>query len=138
MALKFENDIVIVNDGRHYHTAINAGSHVIIADEPADHDGKDEGPTPHQYFLGALGSCTAITLRMYIDRKQWKVDEIKIALNMEKVSDGNSEKTIIYRKLFFKGELDNAQIERLNIIADKCPVHKTITGDVTIINKEEQ
>lgn len=130
--MKFETNIVITNTGEHYKTEIIAGSHVLVSDEPVDHDGKDLGPTAHQYLLSALGSCTAITIRMYADRKKWPLEKVVVTLNMEKYVEEGEEKTRIFQKLELEGNLSDEQRERLKIITTKCPVHKTLTQPVTI------
>ena len=83
-------------------------------------------------LLSSLGACTAITLRMYADRKQWDLQKVHVYLNMEKVMEGTEEITKIYTKLEFEGNLDEEQIKRLKIISEKCPVHKTLVGKVVV------
>lgn len=130
--MKFPANIIVKNTGTSYSTDILAGNHQVKSDEPVDHGGNDEGPTAHQMLLASLGACTAITIRMYANRKQWDLRSITIELNMEKVISEGTEKTVIFRKLKFEGTLDDEQNKRLLFIADKCPVHKTLTGPVEI------
>ena len=140
--MKSEIDIRVTNVGDHYATTAFAGDHQIISDEPLELGGMNKGPTSHQILLSALGTCTAVTLRMYADRKAWPVKKIHVNLHLEKVEvlSGNPEKpmkeeiTKITRKIEFEGELTEEQINRLLIISDKCPVHKTLTGKVIIEN----
>ena len=94
--------------------------------------GKDLGPTSHQFLLTALGNCTAITLRMYAQHKQWDVKKISVNLNMEKVTEEGVEKNIIHRKVFLEGNLSDEQRTRLLSIANKCPIHKLLTGTIEI------
>lgn len=115
----------------HYQTIATSGNHAVVADEPSDLGGTDTGMNPFGLLLASLGSCTVITLRMYIDRKMWVVDEINVDLELFAVPDGN----LIETRIHFKGELIDEQIERLLDIAKKCPVHKLITGNVTIETK---
>ncbi|MVN91178.1 OsmC family protein [Mucilaginibacter aquatilis] len=110
----------------HYQTVATSGNHAIVADEPADLGGTDTGMTPFGLLLSSLGTCTAITLRMYIDRKMWIVDEINIDLEIFAVPDGHC----IEIAISFKGDLTAEQTERLLDIADKCPVHKLLAGNV--------
>ena len=97
--MKFEKHIKVTNTGTHYETKIIAGNHLLTTDEPLDHGGQDKGPTAHQMLLSALGACTAITLRMYADRKQWDLQKIHVSLNMEKVMEGNEESLISCNKI---------------------------------------
>src|ERR1700712_1050457 len=83
----------------HYQTIITSANHTIFADEPESSMGTDTGMNPHSLLLSSLGSCTAITLRMYIDRKLWPVDEILVKLNLFKTETG----TLINRDITFKG-----------------------------------
>ncbi len=115
-----------------YRTYINMGKHQIIADEPNESGGKDEGPNPMQLLLASLGACTAITLRMYADRKEWPLDGVEVNLSMEQEKEEGSLSTTIQRKIELKGELSEDQKVRLMKIADKCPVHKTITSSIEI------
>jgi putative redox protein len=112
----------------HYQTVINSGNHAIIADEPADLGGTDLGMNPFGLLLASLGSCTVITLRMYIDRKMWVVEEISVDLEVFEIPDGN----LIETRVSFKGELNDEQNERLLTIAEKCPIHKLLKGNVFI------
>ncbi|WP_311947490.1 OsmC family protein [Mucilaginibacter terrae] len=115
----------------HYQTIATSGNHAVVADEPSDLGGTDTGMTPFGLLLASLGSCTAITLRMYIDRKMWIVDEINVDLEIFAMPDGN----LIETRIHFKGELIDEQVERLLDIAKKCPVHKLLTGNIMIETK---
>lgn len=111
-----------------YQTAISSGQYSIIVDEPEIAGGTDTGPQPIALLLGSLGSCTAITLRMYLDRKMWPVDEININVELFKGDAGVS----ITCGLSFKGELAEEQKNRLVQIANACPIHKILTGNIII------
>ncbi|HRH65999.1 MAG TPA: OsmC family protein [Bacteroidia bacterium] len=130
--MKFEKPIVVTNAGELYSTTVDTGRVRFVGDEPAEKGGKDAGPTAHQLFLASLGTCTAITLRMYAGRKEWDLQKVTISLNMEKVVTEGVEKTIIYKKIALEGNLDEGQRSRLLFIADKCPVHKTMSGPIEI------
>lgn len=130
--MKFSENIVVVNNGEEYSTKAIAGNHIITGDEPLDHGGTDLGPTAHQYLLSALGMCIAITLRMYANRKKWRLDKVEVRLNMEKNPEDNGESTIIYKQIELSGELDKEQTKRLMLISEKCPVHKTLCAPVYI------
>ena len=138
--MKYSTNIQVKKSGDHFETTALVGDHVVIFDEPSSHGGTDKAPTPHQMLLSALGACIAITLRMYADRKQWDLKKIVIYLNMEKVNElsrdagnpMNDEITKIYRKVEFGGDLSQEQLKRLEIISNKCPVHKTISGKILV------
>ncbi len=111
-----------------YQTLISSGHHTLIADEPESLNGSDTGMSPFGLLLAGLGSCTSITLRMYINRKMWIVDEINIDLAIYKVQGGN----LITRNIELKGDLTEEQRKRLEQIADACPVHKLLVGAVMV------
>lgn len=115
-------------DRSHYRTIVKIDDHIFISDEPVTIGGANEGPNPQGLLLASLGSCTAITLRMYIDRKMWIVDNITVSLQLFEV-DGV---TLIEKQLKFKGELSDEQKKRLVQIADACPIHKILTGKISI------
>lgn len=114
-----------------YQTIVSSGNHTIIVDEPESMQGADTGMPPLALLLASLGSCTSITLRMYINRKMWIVDEIYIDLALYKVAGG----TLITRNIEFKGSLTDEQKTRLEQIADACPVHKILVGATMIETK---
>ena len=118
-------------DKSHYKTKIYAGGHFIYSDEPESIGGTDEGMTPGGLLLASLGSCTAITIRMYADRKEIPLDTIKIELEI--CSEENmSAQTTISRKITFTGDLNSDQHNRLMEIADKCPIHKILSNPIKI------
>lgn len=112
----------------HYRTVVKIDNHTLISDEPITIGGMNGGPHPQGLLLASLGSCTAITLRMYIDRKMWVVDDITVNLQLFEVNGA----TLIEKQLRFKGELSDEQKKRLVQIADACPIHKVLTGKINI------
>lgn len=112
----------------HYRTELIASGKTVIADEPVDVGGTDLGPAPGEYLLISLAACTAITLRMYADRKQWAVDEI----NVEVASEKKENVTHFQREILLTGDLTSDQRERLLQIANACPVHKTLMNPIQI------
>lgn len=120
-------------------TLIKTGKHYITADEPADVGGNDYGPSPYQLLSASLAACTAMTLRMYADKKKWDIDQIQVSVNHEKRHVEDSQKQDnqakidhFDRKLDISGNIDDEQRRKLLEIADKCPVHRTLEGDIKI------
>ena len=115
-----------------YHTELHTRTHTLIADEPAEHEGGDTGPAPHELLFSGLMACKIMTLRAYIDRKGWKVDSIYGELHAEVNAAIKPVQTRVRCRFQFEGDIDDEQYERLLEIADKCPVHRTLTGDLSI------
>jgi putative redox protein len=121
--------MVIAKIGKdHYRTELIASGKILVADEPEDRGGTDTGPAPGEFLMMALASCTAITVRMYADRKQWEVDNIRVEVSSEK----QEGKTVFKRDLYLEGHLNDEQRQRLLQIANACPVHKTLTHPIEI------
>jgi putative redox protein len=118
-------------DQSRYKTKVFSDGHLVYADEPESLGGTNEGMAPGALLLASLGSCTAITVRMYADRKEIPLETIKIALAICKEEEMSKETTIT-RKIEFTGELTQEQRERLMVIADKCPIHKLLTNPIKI------
>ena len=123
-----------------YLQEISVGAHVIEADEPRDLGGNDAGPNPYELLLGALGACTSITVRMYAERKQWPLERLRIGLSYARVHTEDCAKCEtearmidqIEMEISFVGDLSDEQRGRLMEIANKCPVHRTLTSRVQI------
>ena len=119
---------------------IKAGAHRLLADEPVDAGGADSGPNPYDFLLAALGACTAMTLRLYAERKALRLDRVAVRLRHAKVHaadcetcEGKEAKVDrIERGIVLEGELDAQERARLLEIADKCPIHRTLTAGVEI------
>ncbi|TGL60266.1 OsmC family peroxiredoxin [Leptospira ognonensis] len=129
MANLFPNDVIITTEKSKYKTTISAGKHTFIADEPEDLGGGDLGPMPTQLLAASLGSCTSITLRMYADRKEIALESIEVHVNIDKLSADENKFT---RKLKLSGNLSEAERERLLQVANACPVHKILSGKISI------
>ncbi len=137
---KTEKGQVVTRTEESYRTEIASGRHAMIADEPEEIGGDDAGPTPYDYLLGALGSCTGMTLRMYADRKDWPLDEATVRLSHDKVhaedcehcdtAEGKVDR--ITREIELRGDLSAEQRERLLEIANKCPVHRTLHSEIDV------
>jgi len=111
-----------------YRVQLDNGRHLFGADEPVEQGGQDTAPAPDELLEASLASCTAITVRMYADRKQWNLDGVDVAVKLERV-DG---KTVFTRNITLNGNLDTEQKERLLQIAKLCPVSKTLAGTIEI------
>jgi putative redox protein len=114
-----------------YKTEITSGEKTIIADEPGELGGGDTAPSPPEYLMTALASCTAITLRMYADRKKLDVTQIKVQVTQEKLEF----KTLLVVDVSFQGKLDEAQEKRFLEIAKSCPIHKTLSNPIQLETK---
>jgi putative redox protein len=123
---------------------ITAGAHRLVADEPVASGGADSGPNPYDLLLAALGACTAMTLRLYAERKALPLDRVTVKLRHAKIHAADcaacetKEGMIdhIERGILLQGALDADMRARLLDIADKCPVHRTLTNEVDIATTE--
>ncbi len=111
-----------------YTCHINDGKHELIADEPVSLGGSDKGFTPNGLLASALAACTTITLKMYTDRKEWSIANLKVKTEEDSL-DGQLH---LHRKISFKSNLGEKEIDRILKIADKCPIHKTLSPTVKI------
>jgi putative redox protein len=103
---------------------------IVIADEPVEKGGKDSGFSPKELLAAALAACTSATVRMYADRKEWPLHEVKIDVDLER--DESANKTVINRRIQFVGSLDDEQRKRLLAVANACPVHKILSNPIEI------
>lgn len=103
---------------------------VVISDEPLEMGGKDLGFSPTELLASALAACTSATLRMYADKKEWDLQEVKLEVDLD--WDEKASKTVINRKMQLFGNLDEKQRDRLFKIANACPVHKMLSNSIEI------
>ena len=136
--------VVTESDARPYGQRITAGGHQLVADEPAAVGGADSGPTPYDLLLAGLGACTAITVRMYADRKGWRLRHITVRLRHRRIhatdcagcETRTGQLDQIEREMQFEGELTDEQRARLLDIAERCPVHRTLHSEVLVSTAE--
>ncbi len=137
------DDVEVLIGRQHYRTRINIHGHELTADEPHRLGGGDCGPNPYELLAASLGACTAITLRMYADRKQWPLEAVQIALRHSKVHAddcrdcGRQHQALdrIERDIRLHGELTESQRQRLLEIADRCPLHRSLQERILIATR---
>ena len=131
---------VIVRSLKNYQVEILSGQHSFISDEPAE-IGDDAGPDPYVLLLASLGACTVITLHMYARRKQWPLEKVEVSLSTYRmhardcedcISVDDARVDIIENQLSIFGPLSEEQRARLAEIAERCPVHRSLTGEIKI------
>jgi putative redox protein len=139
-AASSEDTVIVTETGSGAYTQeITAGHHRLVSDEPRP-IGDDTGPTPYDLVLAGLGACTSMTVRMYADRKGWPLERVRVTLRHSRIhakdcadcetSTGFVEH--IDRDIELSGDLDDSQRQRLLNIAERCPVHQTLTSEVRI------
>jgi len=124
-----------------FRTQITAGQHQLLADEPKEAGGTDEGPSPYELLLASLGACTAMTLKMYVERKKLPVTDVEVLLTFDRIHIDDCESCVkeerlndqeiqhISRLIYVTGDVTEEQKERLLYIAGRCPVHVTLHGN---------
>src|SRR5437868_1554119 len=114
---------------------VDIRQHQLTADEPTDHGGDDEGPSPQELLAASLASCTAITMEMYAKRKGWNVEGLEVDVNYTPADRGCVTRFEMVMKM--PAHLSEEQVERLQVIAAKCPVHRTLEGEVAFDERVE-
>lgn len=110
---------------------VEMDTHKIVADEPKDAGGADEGPSPTRLLAASLASCTAITVAMYAGRKEWDIDGLEVAVDFAGSPKGTDAAEFVIHLRYPEG-IDEERINKIRSIAAKCPVHRTLTGKVVI------
>ncbi len=125
----------VARQTRGYTHDIAVRDHHLVADEPADAGGDDHGPSPQELLAASLASCTAITIEMYAKRKGWNVDGLEIDCDYTPAERGSPTRFELVMRM--PAHLDDEQVERLRVIAAKCPVHRTLEGEVLFEERVE-
>jgi putative redox protein len=138
-----EGEVLVLGAPEGFLQKIVTAHHSLIADEPKSVGGTDAGPTPYDLLLGALGACTSMTLRMYADRKQLPLEGVKVRLRYARIHAldcaacetkiGKIDR--IEREIELLGPLSEEQRQRLLEMADRCPVHRTMTSEIDIVTR---
>jgi uncharacterized OsmC-like protein/fermentation-respiration switch protein FrsA (DUF1100 family) len=136
---------VVVRETRNskFQQTVSIGPHRMLADEPAAAGGEDTGPGPYDFLLAGLGACTSMTMRLYADRKALPMERVTVTLRHGKIHARDCEECEtregmldqIERVIAIEGALDADQRKRLMEIADKCPVHRTLTSEIRIVTR---
>jgi putative redox protein len=117
-------------------TTISAREHLWVADSPVEDGGTNEGPTPEELLLGALGACAAITAKMYAERKGWPLEDVVISLDMErKPLDGAPLAHQLTEQIQLIGELTDEQRVRIHEIMGRCPVRRAVTNPMVFVEE---
>jgi uncharacterized OsmC-like protein len=119
---------VVHGNAKGFAQEITVGRHQLVADEPEAAGGTDTGPAPYDLLISALGACTSMTVSMYARRKQWPLEAVTVTLRHSKLEGVDH----IERDVELHGVLTEEQRTRLLEIANKCPVHKTLSSDIEI------
>lgn len=136
-----DNEVVTRIGQEKYRTEVVAGGHTLVVDEPADVGGGGGAPTPYDLLLGSIGACTAMTLRMYADRKGWPLEGVTVRLRQARSHAQDcadcATKHVgvnqIERELELAGPLTDEMRERLMQIADRCPVKQTLERGISVV-----
>jgi putative redox protein len=114
---------------------VKVRKHNLTADEPESQGGDDRGPSPQELLAASLASCTAITMEMYATRKGWNVDGMEVDCDYTPAERGSATNFKLVMRM--PAHLSEEQVERLRIIAAKCPVHRTLEGEVLFDERVE-
>jgi putative redox protein len=136
---------VVVRETRNskFQQTVTIGPHRLPADEPAAAGGEDTGPGPYDFLLAGLGACTSMTMRLYADRKSLPLERVTVTLKHSKIYAEDCAECEtkagmldqIERVIAMEGTLDPEQRKKLMEIADKCPVHRTLTSEIHIVTR---
>ncbi len=116
--------------------AVRIRDHQLTIDEPLDKGGEDQGPSPQEILAASLAACTAITMEMYAKRKGWDVGDVEVACDYTPADRGCPTRFNLVMR--FPDAMSDEQVERLRVIAAKCPVHRTLEGEVMFDERIER
>jgi putative redox protein len=119
-----------------FRQSIKIRDHQLTIDEPMDMGGDDSGPSPQELLAASLASCTAITMEMYAKRKGWDVGDVEVSCDYTPAERGCPTRFNLVMR--FPESMDEEQVERLRVIAAKCPVHRTLEGEVMFDERVER
>jgi uncharacterized OsmC-like protein len=138
---------VIVTSHANLQNEVRYGNHTFITDEPSEAEGDDAGPDPYTLLLGALGSCISMTTILYARRKGWPLERVTVRLRQQRIHAKDCEAcerttdgfvNRIERAISFEGNLSDEQRARLQEISHKCPIHKTLTSEIVIVDLKDR
>ena len=112
---------------------IDIGPHHLLTDEPVEIGGEDTGPAPHDLLAASLGACTALTVTLYARHKGFDLQDVQVRIEHAQQGDAY----VFNRHIHYVGQLDEAQRARMTAVANKCPIHKLLSGQFNIITKDE-
>lgn len=133
--------VMVVGPTTGFRTEVDVGGHHLVVDEPVPVGGTDAGPSPYEMLLAALGACTAMTLRLYADRRKWPLERVRVSLQHRKVHAQDcadcdhkpAKMDVVDRVVFLDGAaLTDEQRTKLLEIADRCPVHQTMQSRIQV------
>ena len=116
--------------------SVRVREHQLTADEPHDLGGEDAGPSPQELLAASLASCTAITMEMYAQRKGWDIGDVEVEVQYHPADRGCPTRFVLVMR--FPDTLSSEQVDRLKVIAAKCPVHRTLDGEVMFDERVER
>lgn len=135
-----ENNVLVHLDITDFTCRLEYGQHRWTLDEPVDKSGSNLGPDPYAALVGCLGSCSAITLKMYANRKGWDVQKIDVSLQVSHKETPDKKTTVFASEIYITGNINDEQLQRLQQIVKACPVSKILEAGVeieTIIKRKE-
>ena len=132
--------VVVEGPATGFRTKVDVGGHQLVVDEPIPVGGSDQGPSPYEMLLAGLGACTAMTLRIYADRRKWPLERARVTLQHHKVHvqdcidcDRKAAKMdVVDRIITLEGDLNEEQRAKLMEIAERCPVHQTLQNKIQV------
>jgi uncharacterized OsmC-like protein len=133
--------VMVVGPTTGFRTEVDVGGHHLVVDEPAPVGGTDAGPSPYEMLLAALGACTAMTLRIYADKRKWPLERVRVSLQHHKVHAQDcadcdhkpAKMDVVERVVTIEGAaLTEEQRMKLVEIAERCPVHQTLQGKMQV------